>query len=55
MPKITEKYLCGLIVQAHDNLTYKMGRREYAPDVHEIQKEVNKLHKNKLDERKGKK
>ena len=32
-----------LIIQAHDNLTWKRGRPEYAPDFHELQEEINKM------------
>ena len=32
-----------LILKAHDNLTTKKGRPDYAPDVHEMQAEINKI------------
>lgn len=31
-----------LIANAHDGLTYKMGRPQYAPSVHEIQEHIDK-------------
>lgn len=32
-----------LILEAHHNLTYKKGRREYAPTSQEIEKEINNI------------
>ena len=40
---MTDKRLKKIMNQAHKNLTTKKGRPEYAPDVHEIQKEFDKL------------
>ena len=32
-----------LILKAHNNLTHKKGKPEYAPNIHEIQKEIDKI------------
>lgn len=39
MDNETEK----IIRKAHDNLTWKRGRPEYAPNVYELQEEMNKI------------
>lgn len=41
--KVKAKEIKQIINEAHYNLTYKRGRREYAPNVHELQEEVDKI------------
>jgi hypothetical protein len=40
---MNSKVINEIIIQAHDNLTWKRGRPEYAPNVYELQEEINKM------------